>query len=114
MSDDGIIAREATVRDLDSIVAYNAEIARELEGKSLDAVRLRAGVEAVLNSWDKARGFYVVGVGQGNVIGVLHITYEWSPWRNATFWWLNNGNCRAPVASERRVHGDARARGGTG
>ena len=76
--------------DLDTVRIGNAEVARELEGKCLDAVRLRAGVQAVLTSRDKARGFYVVGDAQGDVIGVLQVTYERSPWRNGIFWWLNN------------------------
>ena len=76
--------------DLDTVRTGNAEVARELEGKCLDAVRLRAGVETVLTSRDKARGSYVVGDASGDVVGVPQVTYERSQWRNGTFWWLNN------------------------
>ena len=68
----------------------NAEMAREMEGKALDLARLGEGVAAVVGSPDDRLGFYVVAEVSGTNVGVMHVTYEWSPWRNATFWWLAN------------------------
>ena len=88
--DTEIRARKATADDVDTIVSFNTDMARELEGKRLDVARLRRGVEAVVSAPEEGRGFYVVAESGGEVIAVLHVTYEWSPWRNGTFWWLNN------------------------
>ena len=82
--------RKATTADVESIVAMNAEMAREMEGKALDLSRLGKGVAAVVGSPDDRLGFYVVAEVSGEAVGVMHVTYEWSPWRNATFWWLAN------------------------
>ena len=80
----------ATTADVESIVRMNAEMAREMEGKALDLARLGKGVAAVVGSPDDRLGFYVVAEVSGEAVGVMHVTYEWSPWRNATFWWLAN------------------------
>ena len=90
MSLSDLRTRRATTADVGSIVDLNAEMAREMEGKTLDAARLRKGVAAVVGAPNERLGFYVVAEVSGEVVGVLHVTYEWSPWRNATFWWLAN------------------------
>lgn len=107
VSDADVRARKAIAADVGSIVELNAALARELEGKSLDLARLRSGVEAVAGSAEESRGFYVVAEALGAVVGVLHVTYEWSPWRNATFWWLNNvfvQRCRRRQGAYRAMH----------
>ena len=85
-----------------------------MEGKALDGARLAKGVAAVVGSPEARLGFYVVAEVSGEVAGVVHVTYEWSPWRNATFWWLANVFVRRGLASPRRLHGDARFCGSTG
>lgn len=85
--------REASPSDLDVLVAFNRAMALETEGRRLDGDRLRAGTKSVLES--RSRGLYVIGEvragGQRNdVIGQLLITYEWSDWRNANFWWIQS------------------------
>ena len=80
--------REARPEDIDSITAFQQAMAQETEGKSLDADLLREGITAVFHSPDK--GFYLVAESEGQVVGGLLITYEWSDWRNATFWWIQS------------------------
>jgi len=80
--------RRAEVADLDTLVDFNQRLARESEAVELDAVRLRSGVAAQLN--DPSRGFYLVAEADGRIVGQLALTFEWSDWRNATFWWLQN------------------------
>ena len=80
--------RRATRGDLETLVAFNAAMARETEGKALDLGRLRAGVEAVLG--DARRGFYLVAETAGQVVGQLLVTAEWSDWRNTYFWWVQS------------------------
>ena len=50
--------------------------------------RLRAGVDAVLG--DESKGLYFVAEAEGRVVGQLMITFEWSDWRNAQFWWIQS------------------------
>ncbi len=83
-----ITIRPATLSDNESLVDFNAAMALETETLKLDRERLRKGVEALLT--DSAKGFYVVAEIDGVIIGQLMITYEWSDWRNATFWWMQS------------------------
>ena len=88
-----ISIREATRLDLERLVDFNAAMALETEGRDLDKDRLRAGTQSVLEF--PSRGVYVVGEVRGpnpnnEIVGQLLITYEWSDWRNANFWWLQS------------------------
>ena len=83
-----ILIRRATLADAEAIAEYNAAIARETESLELDRERLWQGVEAVLR--DPAKGFYTVAEADGQVVGQMMVTFEWSDWRNATFWWLQS------------------------
>ena len=88
-----ISIREANRLDLECLVDFNAAMALETEGRDLDKDRLRAGTQSVLES--PSRGVYVVGEVRGQnpksrIVGQLLITYEWSDWRNANFWWLQS------------------------
>ena len=80
--------REARPDSVDVLVRFNAAMAEETEGKSLDIERLTRGVKAIFEAPEK--GFYIVAEVEGCVVGSLLITYEWSDWRNATFWWIQS------------------------
>ncbi len=80
--------RTATLADMDRIAAFQQAMALETEGKELDATTLRQGVAGVFEAPEK--GFYLVAVADAAVVGSLLITYEWSDWRNATFWWIQS------------------------
>ncbi len=83
-----ITVREAGPGDLDALVKMNMAMAMETENKSLDLETVTRGVGAVFQAHDK--GFYLVAEADGRVVGSLLITYEWSDWRNATFWWVQS------------------------
>lgn len=80
--------REATSEDRDRIVLFNFAMARETEGRKLDRGLLRRGVEAMLG--DRAKGRYFVAELEGEVVGQLAVTTEWSDWRNGAVWWLQS------------------------
>lgn len=80
--------RKARVRDASVIASFNCALALETEGRSLEPARALRGVLAALRSRQKA--FYLVAELEGAVAGQLMVTYEWSDWRNATFWWLQS------------------------
>jgi ribosomal protein S18 acetylase RimI-like enzyme len=86
-----LLIRLAGQEDLDTLVRFNHAMALETEGRDLEWERLRQGTRAVLESAGK--GFYLVAElteEKPTVIGQLLITYEWSDWRNATFWWIQS------------------------
>ena len=88
MNDINITVREATREDTESIVRFQQGMAVETEGKVLDEALLRDGITEIFDSTQK--GFYLVAEVNNVVVGSLLITYEWSDWRNATFWWIQS------------------------
>ncbi len=86
--------RPAVPADGEWIVEYNLRLAEETESKRLDREILRKGVEALLH--DPAKGRYFVAVHEGQVIGQLMHTREWSDWRNGDIWWLQSVYVAAP------------------
>ena len=88
MNDIKITIREATLEDTESIIRLQEGMALETEGKVLDESLLRDGITAIFDSTQK--GFYIVAEVGSVVVGSLLITYEWSDWRNATFWWIQS------------------------
>jgi GNAT superfamily N-acetyltransferase len=67
-------------------------MAWETERRRLDPKRVRAGVRGLLK--DPTRGSYFVAEFERNgkkiIAGQLLITYEWSDWRNGSFWWIQS------------------------
>ena len=88
MANSEISVRRAELCDASHIVQFQQSMALETEGKTLDESLISVGVDAVFSDPDK--GFYLVAEVSGEVVGSLLITYEWSDWRNATFWWIQS------------------------
>jgi ribosomal protein S18 acetylase RimI-like enzyme len=80
--------REATNNDIKYLVEFNAAMAFETEQKQLKTEILTNGVKAVLHSAEK--GKYFIAEIEGEVVGQLLITTEWSDWRNGFFWWIQS------------------------
>ncbi|MGH9672793.1 MAG: GNAT family N-acetyltransferase [Bryobacteraceae bacterium] len=80
--------RRATAADAEVIAGYNAAMASETEHLELDRERLLGGVRSILE--DPSKGVYWLAEEGGEVIGQMMITYEWSDWRNGTFWWIQS------------------------
>ena len=80
--------RRATLADAEVIALQGVAMALETENLKLDAERVRRGVEAALR--DLSKGFYVVAVLDGKVVGQSMVTYEWSDWSNGVRWWVQS------------------------
>ncbi len=80
--------RQATPLDSATIADFNSRMAWETEHRRLDPERVSKGVTALLN--DTSKGRYFVAESDGGVVGQLLITFEWSDWRNGTFWWIQS------------------------
>ena len=63
-------------------------MALETEHLTLDPGRLQSGVQRLVE--DSSKGFYLVAWDDGRIVGQLMITFEWSDWRNGTFWWIQS------------------------
>lgn len=80
--------REAVPADASAIIEFQLAMARETEALELDSGILTSGVNAVFA--DPALGRYYVAEEEGQTIGSLMITYEWSDWRNGMVWWIQS------------------------
>jgi GNAT superfamily N-acetyltransferase len=81
--------RIAEKSDIPALIDFNQAMAFETEGKVLEDEVISGGVHAVFG--DRGKGFYVVAEDtEGRIVGGLMITYEWSDWRNAWFWWIQS------------------------
>jgi GNAT superfamily N-acetyltransferase len=87
MSDD-IRIRQGTTSDINRIAEFQQALAQESEGKTLDDDLLLKGIQKIFQ--DEGRGFYLMAESGDQVVGGLMITYEWSDWRNANFWWIQS------------------------
>lgn len=82
------IIRDAAAADIDTIVDFNQALAEESEGRTLNATRLRNGVQRLLS--DSGLGRYFLLERNGEVVAQTMITFEWSDWRNGLFWWIQS------------------------
>jgi GNAT superfamily N-acetyltransferase len=80
--------RKATDEDVADLVAFNAAMAQETEAKQLCGDTLDAGVRSLVR--DAQKGFYLVADIEGQTVGALMVTFEWSDWRDGLFWWLQS------------------------
>lgn len=87
-----IHVRQAGPQDAEVLVNFSAAMARETEGRVLNLARLRKGTRALLAAAE--RGFFIVAEHNERSlrrpVGQLMITFEWSDWRNGTFWWVQS------------------------
>ena len=75
---------QAGPRHFEVIAEFNQAMAIETEGRKLPWDKIYPGIKAILQ--DSSLGFYLVALYQGEVVGCLAITCEWSDWRNGLFW----------------------------
>lgn len=92
--------RDASPDDAQTIARFNSAIAEETEGKRPDPGVLRRGVERGLARPEMCR--YWVAESEGQVVGQVMVTFEWSDWRDGVVWWLQSVYV-APAARRRGV-----------
>ncbi|MBI3219049.1 MAG: GNAT family N-acetyltransferase [Bacteroidetes bacterium] len=83
-----ITIREATEKDITSLIDFQLKMALETENLTLDIATLTQGVKRLLK--DSTKGRYYVAVENEAVIGCLMTTYEWSDWRCGTVIWIQS------------------------
>jgi len=83
-----LLVRRAQPRDAQHIADFNQAMAWETEGRTLIPALIDAGVRRLLD--EPSLGFYAVAEHEGEVVGCLMVTNEWSDWRNGLFWWIQS------------------------
>ncbi len=83
-----IFVRRAEHEDAKVIADFNCRMARETENKQLNQELVEQGVLGMIE--EPARGFYLLAGTDTKIQACLMITYEWSDWRNAMFWWIQS------------------------
>lgn len=74
--------------DADVIARFNRAMAWETERKELPEDTINAGVRGLFAR--PGQGFYLLASIDAEPVGCLMVTYEWSDWRNKTFWWIQS------------------------
>lgn len=83
-----ILIRPATASDVPALAHNHRAMALETENKTLDTEATLLGTRAVIE--DPGKGFYLIAERDGEMVGQLQITFEWSDWRNGNFWWIQS------------------------
>ena len=106
-----MLIRDANPGDVATLVAYNVAMALESEDRDLSPAVVEPGVAHVIAH--PRDGFYLIAERDGEPVGALLVTFEWSEWRNGRFWWIQS----VFVAPEARrggvysaLHAEVRAR----
>lgn len=80
--------RPATPADHEQLTDWALAMALETEHKRLQADIVRRGVGIALAN--PAHGRYWIAERGGQAAGTAMVTYEWSDWRAADWWWLQS------------------------
>jgi len=80
--------RNAGLEDAEALARFNVLLARESEDVELEYATVLQGVRTLL--LDERKGFYLVALEKGAIVGQVMVTFEWSDWRNRNTWWLQS------------------------
>ena len=81
-----ITVRRAVPADFDTLFQLYIDNGGDKIGHKRDL--LRNGLRKLVSSPDL--GFHIVAEAEGETVGMLRVAFEWSPYRDGTFWWVEN------------------------
>lgn len=90
----------ATPEDTETLVNFQLAMAKESEGTELDYGTVREGIKEGIADDSKAT-YLVARDVQGQPIGMLMLTTEWSDWNDCNYYWIQS----VYVAPEHRHNG---------
>lgn len=76
------------VDDIEAIAHFQVEMAMESEGTELNLERVTRGVTMAMA--DESKGRYIVARIDGEAVGSLMLTREWSDWNCQWYWWIQS------------------------
>ena len=85
---EAIRVRPARIDDVSLMGRWAEAMALETEDKQLDVKTVSAGVAAGIA--DPLRSQYFMAAIAGEPVGTLMLTFEWSDWRCAWWWWIQS------------------------
>jgi N-acetylglutamate synthase-like GNAT family acetyltransferase len=83
-----MIVREAKLSDIPSLLDFQLKMALETENIQLEILPLTQGMNRLMK--DPSKGKYYVAEEDGEVVGCLMTTFEWSEWRCGTILWIQS------------------------
>lgn len=95
---EAIRIRPARQDDVSLMARWAEAMALESEDRQLDSATVTRGIQLALD--DVQRGRYFIAELAGEPIGTLMLTWEWSDWRCAWWWWIQS--VYVPVDHRRR------------
>ncbi|MCY4527575.1 MAG: GNAT family N-acetyltransferase [Chloroflexi bacterium] len=81
-----ISVRKAIPADTDTLFQLYIDNGGGKIGQKRDL--LRNGLRKLASS--PGLGFHIVAEAEGETVGMLRVCFEWSPYRDGTFWWVEN------------------------
>ena len=81
--------RQAARNDLDTLVSFTIEEAREAEGKEKIPDLVRRGVLAGLEDPTLAT-YWVANSQDSEVVAMISVVREWSNWHAGYYWWIQS------------------------
>ena len=81
-----VTVRKAVPTDFDTLLQLYIDNGGGKIGQKRDL--LRNGLRKLVSSPDL--GFHILAEAEGETVGMLRVCFEWSPYRDGTFWWIEN------------------------
>lgn len=81
--------REAESTDIDSLVAFTVQEAKETEGDEPDKSVVTIGVQSGLDG-SAPSTYWVAQSRNGQVVGSISVVTEWSNFRGGYYWWVQS------------------------
>lgn len=81
--------RDAVAADIDSLVAFTVQEAREAEGVDADEAAVRRGVEGAFQNPPLAT-YWVAETDDGRPVGSTSVVTEWSDFHGGYYWWIQS------------------------
>ena len=100
-----ITVRRAVPADFDTLFQLYIDNGGGKIGHKRDL--LRNGLRKLVSTPDL--GFHIVAEAEGETVGMLRVAFEWSPYRDGTFWWVENVYVAPDWAEEGCLQGHAQA-----
>jgi ribosomal protein S18 acetylase RimI-like enzyme len=75
--------------DIDTLVAFTLQEAREAEGAEKDAAAVGRGVRAAFDDPPVAT-YWVAEIPDGSVVASISINTEWSDFHGGYYWWIQS------------------------
>jgi GNAT superfamily N-acetyltransferase len=89
MDKENYVVRRALLSDLEVLVSFAVQEAKEAEGIELSPENVRRGILAALEN-DSLGRFWVLTRANEEAVGNVSVIREWSNWNGGYYWWIQS------------------------